>query len=59
MISYLVNPTKKLILSNVCPKIPNTIIESGLNNIGFILLTLIIKLITSLNVEGFFSYIKF
>lgn len=34
-IRRLVNPAKKLILSNVCPTIPNSITESSLNYASF------------------------
>jgi len=58
-IRRLINPAKKLILSNVCPTIPNSIIESSLNNAGFTLVSPIIKLRAGFNIEGFTHIMSF
>jgi len=58
-IHRLINPVKKLILSNVCPIIPNAIIESSLINAGFILVSPIIKLRAGFNIEGFTHILSF
>jgi len=58
-IRRLINPAKKLILSNVCPTIPNSIIESSLNYAGFTLVSPIIKLRAGFNIEGFTHIMSF
>ena len=58
-IRRLINPAKKLILSNVCPTIPNSIIETSLKNTGFTLVSPIIKLRAGFNIEGFSHILSF
>jgi len=58
-IRRLINPAKRIVISNVCPSIPNYVILNALKNINVVPVSEIAYLKGGINIEGYEHIVSF
>lgn len=58
-IRRLINPSKRIVISNVCPSIPNLVILNALKNINITPVSQIVHLKAGINIDGYDHILSF